>query len=498
MVEVELKFQVPERARAAVQRAVVTPLAQTTRLRARYFDTTDRRLAAAGIALRLRLEGRLWVQTVKVGQHGVSRRLEHEVALPPGTVDLDLHRHDTSPAGSALREALGTDGAPLAQLFETDVRRCHRVLRSGSARVELALDIGTLRAAGRREPIWELEFELLKGSLQDLVGVAGRWVQRHGLWLDLRSKAERGLLLALGMPVSPATGYRPPPLQPDDVPDRALRAMMASTLSQALPNASALAGGVGQPEHLHQLRVGLRRLRSVLRLFGHLHPGDELATLDEPLAGLFRQLSGARDRDALGAAVWPALAAAGGPAVPESVSPDGLADPAVASLLREPDTVSLLLDLLAHAEGHAEDGAHERPPAGPASVRTVAARCLGRLHRRLRSMAAGFDQLEVEQQHRLRRQIKRLRYGVEATQSLWPAKAVRRYLGGLRPLQEALGTYNDLIVAQAVLPFTGEADAAFARGWLAARRAQAFDAAVAALQLWPAAPRAWRKHSTGD
>lgn len=101
----------------------------------------------------------------------------------------------------------------------------------------------------------------------------------------------------------------------------------------------------------------------------------------------------------------------------------------------------------------------------------------------------------------MRRQIKRLRYGVDATQSLWPAKAVQRYLAGLRPLQDALGLCNDLQVAEdavrAIPPerlSTPEAARAqgFALGWLAARRAQAVADAALALRQWPRCPKAWR------
>ena len=488
MTETELKFQVPLAARAAVQRAVATPTAQTTRLRARYFDTADRRLASAGVALRLRQQGRQWVQTVKGRQAGLSQRLEHEVVLPAGPADLDLHRHDGTPAGDALRKALGDDGAPLQLLFETDVRRCHRVLRSGRGRIELALDVGSLRAGNRRVPVWELEFELLQGPLQGLVDLAARWVQRHGLWLDVCSKAERGSLLAGGLPVSPATGYRPPRLQPQQPVESALRAMMASALGQLLPNASALAAGLGQPEHLHQLRVGLRRLRSVMRLFGDREPEAAMARWSEELAVLFRRLGASRDRDALHAGVLAELAAAGGPMLMGADAAGETGPSTVATLLQEPSTVCLLLQLLAQAEGETTDPA----APGEAAVAEVAAHRLRRLHRRLKAEAGAFNELEVDQQHRLRRHIKRLRYGVEATQSLWPDKVVRRYLAGLRPLQDALGAYNDVLVAQTVLTFTDDAAGGFARGWLAARQAQAFEAACSALQQWPDLPSAWR------
>lgn len=518
MVETELKFQVPPAARAALRRAVATPGASTTRLCARYFDTADRRLAAAGVALRLRREGRVWVQTLKGPGAGLSRRLEHEVRLPAakGVPTLDLGRHAGTPAAAVLQRALGGDAVPLALVFETDVRRVHRVLRVAGSRVELALDIGSVRGGGRLLPIWELEFELLRGPVAALYALATRWVQRHRLRLDVRTKAERGDLLSRGLAVSDPAGAPRPALKPDMTVDEAMRTMLRAALAQVLPNAAALAGGVGQDEHLHQLRVGLRRLRSVLKLFGNVPDGAGAQTVEgaaacvlaanaDALAALFRRLGGARDRDVLATTLLPALAAAGGPPL---VLPEAPPHEDVGAVLREAPVVSLLLACMAAAEepgpapdevaddaadAGADDGAGDNGERH-SSIVALARRRLGRLDRRLARAAKDFRVLDDEQRHRLRRQIKRLRYGVEATQALWPARACKRYLAGLRPMQEALGAYNDLQMAEAWLSReAGDEATGFARGWLAARRQPLLDAAAEALRRWPAAPKAWRR-----
>ena len=66
-----------------MRRAVATASARSTRLQAVYADTAQQHLAAAGLALRLRKEGRAWVQTLKGRGDGLATRLEHEVRLPP-------------------------------------------------------------------------------------------------------------------------------------------------------------------------------------------------------------------------------------------------------------------------------------------------------------------------------------------------------------------------------------------------------------------------------
>ncbi len=129
--EIELKLRVPAAAVQPVRNAVDTAAARTQRLQARYFDTPDRRLAAAGIALRLRKEGTQWVQTLKSRGDGLMARGEHEVAVGRARVApaLDPTRHAGTAAGAALLRALGDDPTALVETFATDIRRTRRSVR---------------------------------------------------------------------------------------------------------------------------------------------------------------------------------------------------------------------------------------------------------------------------------------------------------------------------------------------------------------------------------
>jgi inorganic triphosphatase YgiF len=498
MVEVELKFQVPPAQREALRRAVAGASARRVRLQARYFDTAERRLAEAGIALRLRREDGHWVQTLKARGDGVLTRPEHNVVLlhQRGEPQLDLARHDGTPAGEALR-ATGVDAAALRPLFAAEVRRVARRVRSAGVQVEVAYDEGELVAGEARLPLAEIEFELVSGTTAGLLALAARWVDRHGLWLDVRTKAERGDLLARGRAAADATHAIAPVLDAADTPDAALRAMVRACLAQVLPNASAVAAGVHEAEHVHQLRVGLRRLRTALRDFG-----DAAADLDpgwEPaLAQVFARLGAARDRDALAASLLPALAAAGAPLVdlPPASAAEEPGQP-----LREPAWTRLLLALIGFANGGepppapAAEPAWSLPPqAREGDLRGWARQRLKRAHRRAVANAASFATLPEADQHRVRKRVKRLRYSVEFLCALYPAKAVARYLKLLRPAQEALGEYNDVLVAQAAFAELGDSDARawFALGWLSARRAECLAACTRALERLAEADGFWR------
>ncbi|MCU0774144.1 MAG: CYTH domain-containing protein, partial [Ideonella sp.] len=204
MIETELKFRVPASQLGRLRRALATSTARTQRLQACYYDTPDRALATAQMALRVRREGTHWVQTVKAAGPGLVGRLEHEVPLPgrqaPAGVRLDLH-DVAEPVAAALRQALGDSAAALQPSYHVDVRRTARRVRAHGAVVEIALDEGAIRAGEREWPVCEVEFELVSGPLGGLIEVAGAWARRHRLWLDPRSKAERGERLVLGVEV---------------------------------------------------------------------------------------------------------------------------------------------------------------------------------------------------------------------------------------------------------------------------------------------------------
>ena len=81
MSEIELKFQIPHNYRAAFEKAFKkNKLVQQQRLWAKYYDSPDQHLARQRIALRQRLEGDIWRQTLKAPspQHYERFELEHE------------------------------------------------------------------------------------------------------------------------------------------------------------------------------------------------------------------------------------------------------------------------------------------------------------------------------------------------------------------------------------------------------------------------------------
>ncbi|MBI5275104.1 MAG: CHAD domain-containing protein [Burkholderiales bacterium] len=466
MDEFELKFQVPQAALAAVMSGMRG--GEQSRLRATYYDTAAGALASQGLALRVRQEGDRWVQAAKGPPRGFDRP-EEEVCLAarPARGDPELHRGTRM--YKLLRDALDAAGATadeLQPLYSTEVDRVTRVVQAAGTTVEIALDTGTVRAGDRSQPIREIEFELKGGDASVVVELARQWCSTHSLWLDPLSKAGRGLRLAraqdTGEPVKarPASGSRvrgTPQL---------LAGMIDSALSQALANLREIAAGQAADEHVHQARVGLRRLRSVLRELGEL---PELAQVAEetrqPLAVLFRQLGNDRDRRVLVPAIESAIRAAGGPHLTWELPP--AADRGAA--VRAPQVQGALLLIVGWLAAMRTE-----PPAQTSlgDTRKLVAKRMARLQQRVLEAGARFDALGEEDRHGVRKQAKRLRYLAELAMPLFDEHKVDRYTHELEALQDALGEYQDYATALALWSdrVLVEPGAAFGCGWLVARQ----------------------------
>ena len=504
MIETELKFQIPAASRQAVFKAVATRTAVTTRLQAVYADTPAHDLAAAGMALRLRKEGRIWVQTLKGRGDGLMQRLEHEVRLPAraGVPLLDAARHAGTPAGDRLLALLKTlgdadgDSAALQPIYRTDIRRLHRRVRHGGALIELAYDRGHLIADEQRAVVDEIEFELISGPSSGLVDLALRWSSRCGLWWDVRTKSERGYRLALGLGQdlgqTPAIKALPSALPAGSQADAALAHMLGSALSQALPNAAEIASGSATPEHLHQLRVALRRLRTALRVFADWAADPAAArALEADWREPFGLLGAARDTDVIAQTLLPALAAAGAPPIAPSAPATG---PSPDEVVRGAVFNALLLRSLALCAAQPPSPPPSPPPVTDVPPRPSAQAAVQPLWRRVRRAVPTFTSASVDEQHLLRKRLKRLRYALEAVQPLCKRKSAERFLRALRRALDALGQLNDLQVADALYRQRAQAEpqAWFAVGYLAARRQAALDKAAAALTRLSALKLVWR------
>ena len=489
MVELELKFRLPDAVLPSLRGALLAHGAKRLRLQAHYFDTADGLLARQWITLRLRREGRRWTQTLKAAGDGIVHRLEHEVRVAGSgreAPQLDWHRHDGSPAGLLLGAALAAaPGATLVERCATDVERVHCLLHDAcGSQIEAALDLGAASAGEHGVPIAELELEHKDGPVKGLFDLAAAWQLHGGLWLCSISKAERAarLLAHDAWPVA----RKARAVAVDGGTDGAalLRALLQSAIEQVLVNASEIAEGVTDAETVHQLRIGLRRLRTVLRELAALSLAI-VPAWERELTQVSVTLGRARDQQAVAAAVRPLLQAAGAPLLAWHAPPA----PDLAAAVRGTAFQATLIAALALA--HA--GPELSPPLPPQATRKLVAARLDALHGQVVRDARRFDKLEGPAQHRVRKRLKRLRYLAEMTAPLWPRAAMRSYLERLTAAQDALGRHNDIAVAAGA--FRADAasnpDAWFAAGFLQAHLATTARSARKVLLKLAVAHKCW-------
>ena len=465
MQEIEFKFQVPVKKRKALQKAFTLLKAEPIHLAAQYFDTADQTLAKHCIVIRRRQENDEWKQTFKaVDTAKVLSRLELEFDIaPPETTTLDLDNYkDYSAIYKKLKRALGLPLPTLELLFETNIQRLRILQDVGNSTVEIALDIGKIFKEQNSVDIFEIEFELKQGSIEDLIAFIRPWVQKYQLTLDTHSKSDYGLLAVRQQSYFSAQYQTPLVLNRSSSEVEALQSIVANCLQHLLPNASSIARQQYSSEHIHQARVAIRRLRSALKSFAAWSDAIQPQWKAE-LTTIFQALGGTRDIDALNEDLLPQLIEAGYPLDHLAPSTEAITD--VCALFQRPETTQLWLELILFTE-------QELDSPSKTKLKKHALKLIHALHHKICAHAEHFSQLEDEEKHRIRKQVKQLRYSIEFVAFLLDAKALKTYLKKLKAVQENLGHYNDLVVAEALFQQAPEPEAAysFATGWIAAEK----------------------------
>ncbi|EEF27758.1 conserved hypothetical protein [Ricinus communis] len=261
-------------------------------------------------------------------------------------------------------------------------------------------------------------------------------------------------------------------LDADAALSEAFPAILGNCLEHIQRNEVAVIEG-HDPETLHQMRVGVRRLRSALKLFDAVAPCPP--ALQDDISWLGTELGAARDWDVLLASTLPRI--------------DGA--PAGANGLLE---LNALVQKIAQAKRHAAAQALLSPrytrlmltlgawmletaPLLDGSAAHFSRQIMQHLHKSLLKRAARMQDDDAASAHRTRIATKRGRYALEFFHGLYRSKSTRAYLKALAATQEELGRHNDLVVAGRLLqelaqqqPQAAEA-VQFARGYLLAQQA---------------------------
>jgi triphosphatase len=198
-----------------------------------------------------------------------------------------------------------------------------------------------------------------------------------------------------------------------------------------------------EPEFLHQLRVGTRRLRAALRAFRKILVKKDVRRVTRALRKVAPPLGEARDWDVLVARLEAMKAS------------DRLLDRARGrrAAARRAARRALVSKGFAGI-GPAVHGLEAEQSS--ASLAEFGAAALERAHRKLMSEARGVDWSDAEQRHAVRIRMKRLRYSCEFFAPAFSPRRASGYIAALKELQDIFGELNDIAVGRRLLEVAGD------------------------------------------
>ncbi|WP_424213793.1 CHAD domain-containing protein [Streptomyces sp. BI20] len=416
----------------------------TRTLDAVYWDTPDRRLAAAGITLRRRTGG------ADAGWH-------LKLPVAPGVRD-ELHAPlaDTPPPAltALLRARVRT--APLEPLLRITTERHARLLTDAAGRALAELATDTVHAArGPHTADWtEVEVELADAvdpALLDAVTSRFAAARLHP------SEAPSKLARALTETGARAPAPEPAPHTPD--PDTAAAHLLAH-LREQLDAITTLDPAVRRdlPDAVHRLRVATRRTRSAFKTHGALLDRARTDPLGEELKWLAGELGVDRDQEVLVDRLRTALdtvprALLHGPVRGRLRTWHGsrrkAAHRRALAALDSPRHLALLesLHALLADPPLLPPAAKPADKALPKVVRRAHGKLLDRLDTALDLPAGPARDLAL---HEARKAAKRLRYAAEAARPALGAPA-KQLVTRVKRLQNLLGDHQDGVVARTAL-----------------------------------------------
>jgi inorganic triphosphatase YgiF len=424
------------------------------RLRTVYFDTRRLELYHHGVVLRVRRSGNKHLQSIKArgNAYGAFERGEWEYEVPGDAPDLKLAK-ETPLAPLATRKLK----RKLRPVFETIVERTTFPIHADGADLELAVDRGYIATRGtrRRERISEIEIEVKGGDAEELSRIAKRLARSVEVAYAPRSKGDRGFALSCKKPDAPVRGA-PILLDAGATAGEAFRAIGFSCLDHALANERAVRQG--DTEGVHQMRIGLRRLRAAISIFKEMLRGPETEAVKRELKWLTERLSPARDLDVLIAGQVHPLRAAQPLGADAGVLERDLnlrrkagMEQARAAVDGDRYRASGLQAALWLAYGAwSRSGAASIKACRDMPVNEFAAEILAERSRRILKKTRKLERLDPRARHKLRIAVKKLRYACEFFAGVFSGgkQDTRRVRFGkaLQSLQGSLGTLNDIEV----------------------------------------------------
>jgi CHAD domain-containing protein len=345
--------------------------------------------------------------------------------------------------------------ADLQPVFEVDIKRETRRLTSDHTDIEVSLDNGAVIAGGQREPVHEIELELVAGSIKGLFAEAQRISEAADGRLHLRTKADLGYALR-------ESGHRHWSrasklyLTSKMTAGDSFRLIMLNSFSHLTANDDCARLNL-HIEGVHQCRIALRRLRSAFKIYRPLLRRKCIEPIEGAVRSLGTILGAARDLDVLQTELLdPAIEALDdaedlAPLLASLAIKKAEAYQQVSRALVSPDYRRLLVDLCELAYSEDLGKVREDAPRLDQSLEEFAASALSKGHDKLLERGNGFEGLSKSGRHEVRIALKRLRYALDFFGNVFDGESKKKFIKRLARLQDDLGRMNDVAVAERML-----------------------------------------------
>jgi triphosphatase len=426
-----------------------------------YFDTADLRLKNRNASLRVRKQGNRYVQNIKANSVAPANRdfkpREWEWSVSEARPDLSTINDDEAV------ERLGKVAVDeLEPVFTSRIKRTVQRLENGKiggsngSAVAVAIDEGEI-VGPDGSALSVAEVELKDGETPALFDIALALNAVAPVRLETRSKAQRGYALVAGETPT-AVHAAPVRLSSDDTVEQAIETITRHCLDHLVANEELMLQA-NDPVALHQMRVALRRMRSVFSLFRPWLPPRQYEFFAAEAKWLAQSLASARDCDVFIAELLvPIREAFAGDASTAALEEAARARRAAgyrlaSEAVRSSRYTTFLLKLgrWLEAKGWREQPVSERSVTLLAPIRALASRMLSKRHKRARGNGARIAALSSEARHELRIALKKLRYAMEFFGSLFDRSEVDRCLKRVTKLQTTLGHLNDVATASVIV-----------------------------------------------
>lgn len=411
-------------------------------LDAHYFDTNTYCLQQEKLAYRIRREGGQWVATIKDGglsSGGLHERQEWNVIVSDAQPDISVF--EGTDIGQRLLDLVGDQRLEPIVITKFERRTLDVIMPDGS-QIEVAADQGIIVAGAKNAPILEVELELKNGNPGALLQLGGALAREFPLLPEPDSKFYRGLLLA-GLATVPPQQAAKFKIDKHKPAVEGLETILVQLIGQFLVAQQAFLADSTQPEQIHELRIALRRLRSLLEFYGPLFDYEQYKYHQAELRKLGQMLGELREIDVAYAA-WQGCNGGQFLSLKRKINLGSMlaklrlaeAEKVYASL-HAGLTTPLLLDLWAMlTEDQSQSSTEHQRTFGEYSV--------SRLSSWLQTVAKQgktIDWTDLENVHKLRLQIKKIRYASEVLEPvLYDASQL---IVRLETLQNTLGLLSD-------------------------------------------------------